>query len=373
MKKLNILAIFFVAFTICFLTVAKTARAEGEGHISFFYSPVCTSIGWPNLSFPSYTDPCAVEPFLSFPGPTESSFLITPYYTSGVMSCTVFNGVGGAIFSPSVQKINIMPDECNLAIQCPSMYSGACRNPDDMINAFDNSYNILTKTITSGAGICGGISYITGRLATTCCLTGFPTTYGVCSPSTINGACGAVNNACTAGTLDDIADDASNYLWKCLGGGSPVGSTASCSLSKSPSTINGACGAVNNACTAGTLDDIADDASNYLWKCLGGGSPVGSTASCSLSKSASLEVSVVGLGTVKSDIPGINCGSDCSENYSSGTTITLSATPATGKLFTGWGGYCTGTPKTSNCVVNMGSSNVFVSAKFVINPDYKEF
>lgn len=43
-----------------------------------------------------------------------------------------------------------------------------------------------------------------------------------------NGSCGAVNNACLAGTLADTADDASNYLWSCNGVNG--GTTSACSL-----------------------------------------------------------------------------------------------------------------------------------------------
>jgi hypothetical protein len=43
-----------------------------------------------------------------------------------------------------------------------------------------------------------------------------------------------------------------------------------------------------------------------------------------------------GSGTVTSTPVGINCGSDCSEPYPSGTSVTLSATPVEGSTFAGW-------------------------------------
>ena len=50
-----------------------------------------------------------------------------------------------------------------------------------------------------------------------------------------------------------------------------------------------------------------------------------------------------GTGTVASSPSGINCGATCSASFTSGTSVGLSATAATGSTFTGWSGACTGT------------------------------
>ena len=63
-----------------------------------------------------------------------------------------------------------------------------------------------------------------------------------------------------------------------------------------------------------------------------------------------LSVTASGTGTVTSSPSGVNCGSTCSASYSSGTSVTLTATPAAGSTFTGWSGACTGT---GSCVVSM--------------------
>ncbi len=46
----------------------------------------------------------------------------------------------------------------------------------------------------------------------------------------------------------------------------------------------------------------------------------------------------IGKGTVTSSPVGINCGSACFSDYVINTTVTLTASPATGSIFTGWTG-----------------------------------
>jgi VCBS repeat protein/putative Ig domain-containing protein/List-Bact-rpt repeat protein/FG-GAP repeat protein len=69
-----------------------------------------------------------------------------------------------------------------------------------------------------------------------------------------------------------------------------------------------------------------------------------------------------GSGTVTSNIAGINCGGDCTEDYNVGTSVTLTATAGTGFLFAGWsGGGCSGT---GTCNVTMNADKT-VTATFV--------
>jgi len=46
----------------------------------------------------------------------------------------------------------------------------------------------------------------------------------------------------------------------------------------------------------------------------------------------------IGKGTVTSSPAGVNCGTNCSSDYVINTTVTLTATPALGSVFTGWTG-----------------------------------
>src|SRR5690606_185853 len=69
-----------------------------------------------------------------------------------------------------------------------------------------------------------------------------------------------------------------------------------------------------------------------------------------------------GSGTVTSVPAGINCGATCSASFDHGTSVTLSATPATGSSFIGWSGACSG----SVCTVSMTAARN-VTATFARN------
>jgi len=75
-----------------------------------------------------------------------------------------------------------------------------------------------------------------------------------------------------------------------------------------------------------------------------------------------LSVSKTGSGTITSNPTGISCGSDCSQTYNYGTSVTLTAIASTGYTFTGWSGACTGI---GACTISM-TANRSVTANFVV-------
>ncbi len=73
-----------------------------------------------------------------------------------------------------------------------------------------------------------------------------------------------------------------------------------------------------------------------------------------------LTVSKTGSGTIGSNPAGIDCGSTCSTSYAAGTAVVLTATPATGSSFAGWGGACSGA---GSCALTV-NQNQSVTASF---------
>jgi len=73
-----------------------------------------------------------------------------------------------------------------------------------------------------------------------------------------------------------------------------------------------------------------------------------------------------GSGTISSNPAGISCGSDCTETFTQGSVITLTASANPGSVFAGWnGGGCSGIDP---CVIGM-TTDVTVTASFALaNP-----
>jgi hypothetical protein len=65
-----------------------------------------------------------------------------------------------------------------------------------------------------------------------------------------------------------------------------------------------------------------------------------------------------GVGSVSSSPSGIDCGGDCSQRYGKGTTVVLTASPASGSVFSGWSGACSGM---GSCVVTMNGDQSVIA------------
>src|SRR6185503_19226717 len=67
-----------------------------------------------------------------------------------------------------------------------------------------------------------------------------------------------------------------------------------------------------------------------------------------------------GSGTVTSSPAGIDCGPTCSTSYTANTVVNLTASPAAGSIFAGWGGACSGS---GACQITMNAPKA-VTATF---------
>ena len=73
-----------------------------------------------------------------------------------------------------------------------------------------------------------------------------------------------------------------------------------------------------------------------------------------------------GIGTATSATSGINCGSQCTATYGSGTLLTLAASADPGSTFVGWsGGGCSGI----NACTGTLNANTQITARFVLKGD----
>ncbi len=93
----------------------------------------------------------------------------------------------------------------------------------------------------------------------------------------------------------------------------------------------------------------------------------------------SVTIIKTGQGTVTSSPAGINCGSGCSSQtaqFNQSSTVTLTATPATGRIFTGWSSNTlTCSPaiaRNLTCAFTVNGAEQ-VTANFAVDPNYREF
>src|SRR3984957_2802136 len=91
------------------------------------------------------------------------------------------------------------------------------------------------------------------------------------------------------------------------------------------------------------------------------------TTASATSYQLSVQLAGTSTGAVTSTPAGISCAPTCSASFTSGTIVTLKATPKQGAFFAGWAGACRGT---GICKLTM-NSNQSVTATFNLNQTVK--
>jgi phospholipase C len=237
----------------------------------------------------------------------------------------------------------------------------------------------LTVQVTGSGAV---VSSPRGINCGTTCSGSFPAGTAVTLTATANPGSAFVNwgGACSGSKTCTVTLN-SNMSVSATFASSPVlaltlSGTGSGTVSSNPAGINcgTTCKAAFNSGTSITLTATPAANSTFAgWSGACSGTAlckVNLTASTSvtalftaISASPALTVSVSGSGTVTSNPPGINCGSVCSALFNSGTSVTLTATPAAGSTFAGWSGACSGT---GTCTLTL-TSNASVTASFNVS------
>ncbi len=160
----------------------------------------------------------------------------------------------------------------------------------------------------------------------------------------------------SAGSTNLSYNTATNITWS---------STNATSCSVSPASWSGTSGTQSTGNLTATR--------TYTVSC----NPVGSGSSASVTVNVqaqpkSLTVIKSGQGTITSGPVGISCGSDCTEEYAADSTVVLTATPSSGRIFTGWGGDGASCGRNATCSIIMNSPKSVI-ANFAVDPNYKEF
>ncbi len=242
-----------------------------------------------------------------------------------------------------------------------------------------NQINVMWNTSTDNVGVVGYKLYRNGSLVTTQAANSYADTglqagtsyvYAV-SAYDAAGNTSALTNSVTGSTLaQPVAQTYTLTVSKSgTGSGTVTGGSINCGST---------CTQTANSGTSITLTAVAAAGSTFI----GWTGACSGTAACTVALTSDTSVAAqfdlapvvvpsypltvtksgAGSGTVAGG--SINCGTTCSQTLDQNTTITLTATPASGSTFSGWSGACNGT---GSCTVTMTSATA-VTASFAVIP-----
>lgn len=314
-------------------------------------------------------------------------FLVTKSNQSCVTRMSAYTVNTGKFVRNAGQYFCINPDnDTTSADQCPSIWPGfesqvaGSGGTNYMLTVSMSGSGTVTSNptaISCTTGSCSG-SFASGTSVT---LTATPDSGYVFSGWT--GACTGTGT-CTVSMSSDQSvtavftqSSAGTYQL-----GVTVNGTGTGTVTSAPSGIScssGTCSASFTANDTVVLTAAPSGSSTFTgW----GGACSGASSTCTVTMSAaqnvtatftaaapstytlSLTKSGAGSGSVTSVPSGISCGTSCTSTsyaFTTGQSVTLTASASTGSTFGGWGGACSGTSAT--CTVTMSAAKA-VTATF---------
>ena len=289
--------------------------------------------------------------------------------------------------SGTAVTLNAMPD-LNATF---NGWSGSCTGTAPCMLTMNTSKNVtatfelntltITKTGTgtgtvSGPNIaCGGDCSETYNVGTQVMVMAAPTSDSVFTGWT-GGGCGMATTCTT--TINQATTIVANFTLNTFAFNLTKAGTGTGTITSSPAGINcgTACNAESANFTANTLVTLVPAAAADSTFTGFSGDCTGMTCAVSMNavknvtatfalKPVTLTVSTTSGGSVAStNVVGISCGNDCTQDYPVNTVVELTPTANSNRAFTGWGGACTGT--TVPCSVTMDAAKT-VTATFETN------
>jgi cysteine-rich repeat protein len=232
-----------------------------------------------------------------------------------------------------------------------------------------------TGTVSGGGINCGATCSVTLNVGTSVMLTAAPNSDSIFTGWS-GGGCGATSPCMT--TISQAQTITANFTLNTFAFNLTKGGVGTGTITSSPAGIScgAACPSATANFTANTLVTLVPAPSadstftGFSGDCTGTTCAVPMTAVKNVTanfalKPVTLTVSSSSGGDVDStNIAGIDCGNDCTQDYPIGTVVHLTPDSDANRAFTGWSGACTGT--TVPCVVTMDAAKT-VGATFETN------
>ena len=251
-------------------------------------------------------------------------------------------------------------DVVNMSLTTNDRFAGDCDSSTAWLMAGATAVNNLRAagvSLFAAAGNNGS----TNKMTAPACLQNV-TSVGATSTSD------AIASFSNTSTTTDILAPGVNVVSDAIGGGT---FTASGTSMASPASA-GCAALIAQAVPAASPADV-DAALESTGTSVARGTASFPRINCAAARQAlggtsthqlSVTTTGTGTGTVTSSPAGIDCGSTCQANFSSGQQVTLTATAASGSTFGGWSGACTGS---GSCTVTMNQARS-VTATFTSSP-----